>query len=278
MEGRTNYVVVYEDEIARYKLCRIIYGSDGSYYVTCPYRDPEEAMIVKLTINYAKPQQDIAFEQTVESASASDRKRAIKLSHHPDGFVQFSGPGITSGRDKKGSIRGMGLMSWTHEAPAQGPSFGVTIHGLDRFDSEPRERAGDITFRRNHVSFVPEPRVLVVEGYFFPPMWRRFIRDADGQPILSVVHPTGMVLALKALLPRLPDRPFLGIELYSIPVEPEASEPAHGFTISSSTGNVRKNELGELIADGLYCIVPRPDLPIGHSLNYPTISSPQPPG
>jgi hypothetical protein len=100
---RNDWVVVFVSGGERYKLVRILFGSDGSYFVSCPYRDADRAHLAIVTVNYAKQEMQVALDQTVASAAASDVRRAIKLAHHPDGFIQFSGPGITSGRNKDGS-------------------------------------------------------------------------------------------------------------------------------------------------------------------------------
>ena len=74
----------------------------------------------KARVNYSRDQMDIPFEEAVELASLDDDDRRLKLSHHPDGFVQFSGEGVLSGRDPNGAARGMGVMSWPLAAPVRG--------------------------------------------------------------------------------------------------------------------------------------------------------------
>jgi hypothetical protein len=151
----------------------------------------------------------------------------------------------------------MGLMSWSHQHPAEGPSFGVTIRGLDRFEVAPAARAPDVTFDEEDQFLVPEPRQLHIEGYFLPALWRRFVRKhPDGTARMSIAHPSGALLELRALLPKGSDRPFLGIELYSLPVDPAVQYPNHGFMLASSTGNLRKNDAGEVLGDELICVVP----------------------
>lgn len=52
-----------------------------------------------------------------------DAKRRLKLSHHPEGFLQFSGHGVVSGRDAEGHIRGIGVKSW----PLYKPTLGAVV-------------------------------------------------------------------------------------------------------------------------------------------------------
>jgi hypothetical protein len=264
------YVVVYAAEGTRYKLCRVFFGRDGSYYVTCPYHSAgEQAVVFKMTVNYARQTQDITFEEALDVAALDDPNRGIKLSHHPDGFIQFSGAGIESGLDANGNPRGIGIMSWAFARPAAGPSFGVTIHGLDGFATEPNERDGDVTYTVDDVEPISEPRIFVVEGYFLPALWRRFVvRDEANRPIIRIVHPTGAILQLRAVSPpeAAEQYGFIGIELYSD--TKELPDPDHGFIISSSTGNIRRNEHGELLGDAIACTVPRATLAARRRLEH----------
>lgn len=265
-----SYVVVYAAGGIRYKLCRLFFGRDGSYHVTCPYHSAgEQALVVKVTVNYARQTQDVTFEEALDVAALDDPNRGIKLSHHPDGFIQFSGAGIESGRDENGNPRGIGIMSWTFAQPATGPSFGVTIHGLDGFATERNEREGDVTYTMDDVAPISEPRIFMVEGYFFPALWRRFVvRDEADRPIIRIVHPSGAILQLRAVFPpaAAEQHGFIGIELYSD--TKELPHPDHGFIISSSTGNIRRNEQGEPLGDEIACIVPRATIPPRRRLEH----------
>src|SRR5947208_3504690 len=115
--ARRNYLVLLESAGQWYKLCRIIFGTDGSYYVTSPYREGSGAVLFKATVNYAKASMSVALEELIDLASVEDEQRAVKLSHHPDGLVQFSGPNVTSGRDEQGNPLGMAVQSWLLDKP-----------------------------------------------------------------------------------------------------------------------------------------------------------------
>ena len=79
-----------------------------------------------------------------------------------------------------------------------------------------------------------------------------------------------MVLELKAIFPseRCVRQNFFGLEMYTVPIlEGETRETA--FTISGSTGNLRQNEQGQELGDGIYCRYPHDfGAPIERSLDY----------
>jgi hypothetical protein len=267
---RGSYRILLEVEGSLRKICRILYGRDGSYFVTAPYHRGQGAALLKLTVNYAKSSMDVALDEAIETASIEDERRAVKLSHHPDGLVQFSGPGITSGRDAAGQPKGVAVESWPLDQPVAGPAFGLTIRGAREFEgADDAGRPGDVIFGPGDVSDVGEPRIHVLEGHYFPPLWRRFIRrGADGTKQASIVHPNGAVLTLVVLTPPASCHrdSFLAIELYTD--YNEVPDPSHGFILSGSTGNLRRNSEGELLGDGIYCIAPRGQMPVQRAIDY----------
>lgn len=99
MPGRNSYRVAYRHEGKLYRLTRIVYGTDGSYYVTAPAHAEQKAQFVMMTVNYAKQHMEVPLEEAVDLAGAEGEDKEIKLSHHPDGFMQFSGAGLVSGRE-----------------------------------------------------------------------------------------------------------------------------------------------------------------------------------
>src|SRR5438552_2891197 len=120
------YTIVFESRAGRCKLFKMWYGSDGSYYVTVPYHSARKAVLFKQTVNYVTSVPKtvdggdlIPADQAIDIASSDDTR--IKLSHHPDGFLQFSGAGVLSGKNADGSIRGIGIQSWPLAAGCRGP-------------------------------------------------------------------------------------------------------------------------------------------------------------
>jgi hypothetical protein len=269
--NRDKYTIIYERDSNRYKLFKVLYGRDGSYYVTSPYHPERTAALIKSTINHARQEMLIPYEELVELAGAHDDDRRIKLAHHPDGFVQFSGQGILSGRDPDGTIRGIGVMSWRLDKPVLGPAFSVGIRGVDKFASPRGNEDNPIVFRSSEITPVPGPRILLLEGYYFQSLWRRFIRVAtDGSLTISIVHPAKAVINLKVLLP--PEESalgnFIGLECYTLEDE-EPDHPSPSFSMSSSAGGLRENLEGEIIGENLHCMYPRMGtVALRRSVNY----------
>ncbi len=113
----------------------------------------------------------------------------------------------------------------------------------------------------------------MLEGFYLPANMRRFIQvESDGSKIMNLTHPTGSVIKLKVLLPleKCPLQGFIGLTLYPSPVLfDEDSGVTVAYMLSSSTGNMRRNEQGEVTAEGLYCIYPStPRMPMRRNLNY----------
>lgn len=263
------YTVIYNVGGIRRKLCKVWFGSDGSYYVTSPYHPAEKALLFKATVNYALDEMAISFDEALDLASAEDDDKRIKLSHHPDGFVQFSGQGIVSGLDAQGQIRGVGVRSWPLDAPSCGPAFALAMRGVEQF--RPAGKVSDDVCLFTEQSFVPVPgaNLLVLEGHYFTALWRRFVRPGpDGTHSIDIVHPAGAVLHLKVLFPpeRCPVQGFLGVELYDNIGDPETPVPS--FMLSGSTGNLQRNEKGELLGDGIFCLYPRGALRARRSVDF----------
>jgi hypothetical protein len=87
-----------------YKVCKVWFGADGSFYVTVPYHPARRAVFLKMTADYTTAQggQWVPHDGALEVAILDDDDGRPKLSCHPDGFCQFSGQGIVSGKDESG--------------------------------------------------------------------------------------------------------------------------------------------------------------------------------
>jgi hypothetical protein len=263
------YTVIYQQHGVNYKLFKFFYGKDGSYYVTSPYHYENKAALLKMTRNYALNEENIPFEDAIDFALAEDDECRIKLSHHPDGLVQFSGEGILSGKDSSGNILGIGIMSWPLDRPVSGPAFSVTIRGVEQFKLANNISENSCVFKHDELTPMPKANILIVEGHYFPPLWRRFIQTRiDGEKFIEIIHPNGAVLRLKVLLStnRCMRAGFFGLECYTLY---ESEHFSGSFILSGSTGNLRRNEKGELLGDGIYCVYPLSEnMPIKRTLNY----------
>jgi len=273
------YTIVFESGQSLRKICKVWFGSDGSYYVTVPYHPAKKAVLIKHTVNYVTSvpttpddRNWAPLSEAIDVASSDDAR--LKLSHHPDGFIQFSGQGLVSGRNPDGSFKGIGISSWALRDGCRGPAFSLCIFGMDEFDVADSKTDYTCVVRDNELTFLPANRTLIIEGHYFPILWRRFIQKLpDGTPVIPIVHPAGAVLHLKVLLPddECPIGGFFGLELFGGVRRDQLL--TSGYSLSSSTGNARKNDKGELLGDGLVCFYPRPeDLPVVRSLDYPPVA------
>jgi hypothetical protein len=125
----------------------------------------------------------------------------------------------------------MGVMTWPLWDPIRGPAFGLALTKPEDFLPETTESADTVVFDDGDVTSLDDADVVSLVGYYFPPLWRRFIRpDAKGRPVIRVFHPAKAFLELRVLLPHskceLPG--FLAIETYtqySIPLFADDGEP-----------------------------------------------------
>jgi hypothetical protein len=242
-----------------YKLCKVWFGTDGSYYVAVPYHPARKALFMKMTVDYtvAGPQWK-RHSDALEVAILDDEDARPKLSHHPDGFCHFSGPGVLSGKHEDGSIKGIGVFTSPLMKVGRGPVFSLIIQGIEAFDRQEKARVGDLMFVQENLSATNDMTGLALEAYYFQPLHRRFIRTStDGNKYISVVHPSGIVLPLRVVM--TPDNcelpGFLGLELYA--VQTGFSEPT--FTLSGPGEKPRKDEYGHVNADVIMSVFPAPE-------------------
>jgi len=275
--ARTDYTVAYRSADGRVvDLCKIILSADGSYYLTAPYHNLNRAIAAKLTVNYATDTIGSALNDAVEVATLEDDERRLKLSHHPDGFLQFSGEGILSGRNADGTPKGIGTQSWSLLRPTFGPSFGIAF-------SDPLATGRTTAGRRRTVVFdeadiahmrTPAIRGLIFVGYYLPVPWREYAYLVGPEQYeIQIVNPSAQaVLRLTALLAS-PTSAYPGlIGIQALPHGLPSKSNVPSFMMMSSTGDLRRNKRGELLGDQLICVYPQPDLDAGSSymsLNYP---------
>jgi hypothetical protein len=105
-------IVLAEESMVPRRISKIITMADGGYAVLAPYHAAREGWLAKYQVDYRGTESRIVPFGDMTHYTAADR---VKLSHHWDGFVQFSGesPGkIVSGRDPStGQPRGLGVQS-----------------------------------------------------------------------------------------------------------------------------------------------------------------------
>jgi hypothetical protein len=116
----------------------------GGFAVLAPYHSARSGWLMKIPVDYTEKRMHVPRAEMTEY-TATDR---VKLSFHPDGFVQFSGENpkkIRSGRDEDGEPKGLGIaMQHTlYETITTGPTFGINVWGLGDFDSVAPRDLGD---------------------------------------------------------------------------------------------------------------------------------------
>ncbi len=252
----SRYTVVYEAESRqRYKLCRLLLTTDGSYHVTVPYHVSERVSLSKRKLNYPNLPA-VADEPDLELAVLEDDEHRLKLSHHPDGFVQFSGEGILSGGNPDGTPKGLGIRSFPLSMPTAGPACGVSIMDATQFSPAGPVRAGDIIFRESELFAAPIDNGLIIEFFYLPARWRRFIRMQEGRPVIWIRHPSGAILELAVCIG--PGEAwvtgFVGVDAWTVPMR--LGDQGSGFTISSPAGSLRYNERDELEGVALFAAYP----------------------
>jgi hypothetical protein len=127
--------IVIDGAVGARKLTKIVgYGAQGFAVVT-PYHSARSGFVGKIPVDYDKiGSVNVPYDEIVGFTAES----RVKLSYHPDGFVQFSGEAqgtVISGRDpQSGEPKGIGLMSQPLTSPIRsGPTFGITAWGLQDF-------------------------------------------------------------------------------------------------------------------------------------------------
>jgi hypothetical protein len=121
------------------KLTKVIGYGAGGFAVLTPYHQARSGFVGKIPVDYNKIGSFTIPKHDFIGFTAEDR---VKLSYHPDGFVQFSGEvqgKVISGRDPStGEPKGVGLLTQPLSNPIlSGPSFGMTAWGAGRFRRMP---------------------------------------------------------------------------------------------------------------------------------------------
>ena len=249
-------IVLVVDGVRR-KMCKLLLHDDGSYFLTVPYHPSGKVLLARMRVNYPHPEKN-RIEPPVDFALLDDDEHRLKLSHHPDGFVQFSGKGILSGVHSDGTPKGMGLRSWPIAKPPAGPAIGITILGANAFAEAGPARATDVEFRAEEMVRNPWDTGYLIEFYYMPRMWTRFLTPTEnGGHRIQRQHPTGTVLDLRACWNPGSIGGLVGVEMYPAPIALGGAES--GFVYSSPTGDVHYDEDGDLVGEAIYASFPALD-------------------
>jgi hypothetical protein len=230
--------VILQNGDTKYKLMKIIFTNDGSYSVTAPYHNEKKAFLFKAVVDYTKNGLFyIDKSDTIENTSLEDDDLALKLSHHPSGFLQFSGKGIRSGQNADGSPIGMGIQSWTFSAPVPGPAFSVTIKNYRDMAKSTLPNAKELCIRIGMISGASDDTITCIEGYFIPKQYEHLIYEKNNAEYVVIEHPAG-ALNLHVVRPKQIRNyfGFVGLHVYALKVNPEWKNYEYFF--STSTGNL----------------------------------------
>lgn len=151
----SDYTVVLAENKKKYKVCKIVFYSDGGFGVFVPYNNQKEGLLTKYTVDY-NYEHEFNIPRNGIEYKADD---LVKLSIHYDGFVQFSHVNennIVSGRSKILKFpKGLGLQSQPLSNPVQtGPTFGVHLWGLSSFkETKSMKKNGMVCFKENDFYF-----------------------------------------------------------------------------------------------------------------------------
>jgi len=256
--GRYGSRIVIEDGAVRRALFKIQPLPDGGYAVLAPYHDAREGWLARQHVDYRQTDSRIRLSD-MEHFTASDR---VKLSHHRDGFVQFSGEvagTIISGRDAQtGEPRGLAVQSAPIGLPiTTGPTFGCVSWGISSFRALPGLRRSDLLFPAADIYYRrcrPDTwNAYLVEGWvFWPPMWAGVHGD-EYNLRLSVgfrnFEGSGANLEFR-VIPLRRANCFLGISVHKTRT---AFPSASGFQIAGPSDRRR----GSTTANALIAMYPR---------------------
>ncbi len=257
-----------------YKIFRLWFGQDGSYYVTAPYHSAREAIAFIATVYYDRAESKMERQNFVRTALFDDEEKRLKMAHHPDGLLQFSGTGVTSGLTQEGRPKGLGLRSFElRRPPKTGSSFTCAVHGIEQFETGDPDRTDALVFEEGAIPPVGGESAFVFEAVCFAEEDRQFLRIENREWVIGLAHPRlRTVMTFRALLPP-PDcelQTFIGLRAFRYRGGGVADQPS-GFLLSGPSGNVRLIN-GERMSDGLYCVYPPTQLDretVSERLEYP---------
>jgi len=266
MAKSSSHTIILADNGVRRKFCKLLFTGDGTYCVTAPYHSAKKAVVFKATVNYDAHSQVVSFDEAIDLSELDDGR--LKISHHPSGFVQYSGDGVVSGLDEHGKPKGVGVFSAPLSEVGSGPAVGVGVQDITQLGTTENVSKHDVTFNAAELTPLPGANGVMLEAHYFQPAARRFVfSDSQGLFWINVTHPSGIVVRMRVVLaPAECEYPgLIGFELY----QQQFGFGESGFTLSGPGEKTRMNAAGERFADVLMCLYPRPtDFDGAKSLDY----------
>ncbi|NHI02532.1 hypothetical protein DYY67_0571 [Candidatus Nitrosotalea sp. TS] len=254
----------------KYKLMKIIFTNDGSYSVTAPYHNEKKACLFKAAVDYRKHEQFLSLSDTIDNVELDDDDLALKISHHPSGFLHFSGKGITSRQDADGTITGIGIQSWPLSAPVPGPAFYVKIKNYQDMIKTAQSGAEDLCVNLETISADEDNTNTIVEGFFIRQQSQRYIYKENGLEYISLIHSSGVIMKLHVVRPAKINQyfGFLGLHIHTEALNSSLTYAEYSF--STSSGDVVCDENKQLLTGTcLYAMYPNITNEKLPSLNWP---------
>lgn len=192
------------------KITKVVPFAQGGFAVLTPYHAERQGYVAKIPVNYKAAGTEFIPQAEIKGFSVGER---VKLSYHPDGFAQFSGEAqgrIISGRDRKtGEPKGIGLMTNPLDNPIRsGPTFGVTLWGIEDFDELKSNRADtSIVFGEEDMYYrncTPETaNGWIIEVLAFPIRFWNAVRKKGNRYVISMsfgmFEASGAVIELRVI-------------------------------------------------------------------------------
>jgi hypothetical protein len=164
-------VLTIKADGSRHKIIHVMFGRDGTLYVSFPYFKHPTGILAVATMRHGVSTSDINLAGAGKVSS-----HLVKYSHHPDGRAHFSQDGKVKTEIKKQSVS---LKS------QQGHIFTVLVQGLSSFDLAQDNETGTSPKRTTLTFDVPDanPRAFRIVGRWY------YVEDLHADPRPPTVGP-----------------------------------------------------------------------------------------
>jgi hypothetical protein len=177
----SQFVIIVQIDACRYKVLQVVFGRDGSLYVSFPYFDNDQGIVSIGTLSELSPKTTVKLETTGKVTT-----NKVKFSHHLSGDVQFSQTGKVKTAMKKKSLP-------LNEA--QGHIFTFHAQGLHHFEADPKNSDMAPSLKRTELSFRFEgvtPSAIKIVGRWYEE--KNFMSRSKGSsfgPLVLTQDPEG---------------------------------------------------------------------------------------
>jgi hypothetical protein len=176
-------VVTVNADRHRHKIFQILFGKDGSLYVSFPYFAHANGLLAEVKVTGPPgATSNVDLSNTGKVAS-----HLVKYSHHPDGRAHFSQDGKVKTVIKRQSVP---------LREQQGHIFTLLIQGLRAFESVPLNKENKATPKRTTLTFdvtdrFPKAMRIIGRWYWLEDLEAR-PRPKELGPIVLTVDPDGV--------------------------------------------------------------------------------------